>query len=703
MTEHAIVESVRKQLEELGYPKDSVVMEFDLNEGLRADLVVLDAGRPKIIVEVKSRIHLPLGRSQLELYLLKSKAQYGMLTDGTVRHCYARVGSEQMMEIPRLPRHGETLDGLRKMNLKSLTDATNKFWKIADILRGELNPLSMLREVLKVVLCKYVDEINGTSSFFVKNPDSADWRTSTKQSIETLFEKVKMVYPIFGKEEMLALSPRAVSSIVGELQSYSILQDPDSFARGLNEFAKRCMMSGEYSTPVPLAKFCIQMIGPTPGDTVLDPACGSGVILLSLMQYYASSFHDISRGEYASKLYGIEINNDIAILAKTNMVIRGDDGSRIFTCDTLSAVPSDRRFRAILADGGFNLVIVDPPFGIRMQHAKAHERGDKRSLWNIEWLFLEKAIQLAKIGGRIGIIVPEHILTAESSMDVRKILLTQTRMLAVVSLPLGMMMPYSSAKASFLLFEKRNESSNVTDARIFMAAAKDEEDLFNIARLFTRPVEATGVIRVRQSELANRWNAEYYLSTPPSVSGRSLAQLADIRRGMKVFSRNYREHSTRDTVPCIRISDLSDENISVKRMKYIDKKDVVPSSRVKKGDVLFSVTGTIGKVALVPEKLEGAVVASQIAILRSNTRIIHPKYLLFALSSNVVRKQITRVETGTLIRHLSFSELKKLRIDVPPLIKQKRILRKLNRLLEDRQHFQTSMQETDRQIEKLMS
>jgi type I restriction enzyme M protein len=367
MTERNIIPRVREQLEELGYSRNSIVEQFEFSPGILADLAVLNEnGKPRIIAEIKTTIHLPLGRNQLERYLKKSRADYGLLTDGNVGYYYARLGSDEIIEITRLPRNGEALNSISKTPLKPLTDFSYKFWKIFDVLRGELPLDVQFKEFLKIILCKYVDELDDRNAptFVVSDPSLSGWQETTKNRIETLFENTKQRYPdLFRATEKLELSARAISYIVGEMQNYCVACDPAALSFAMTELQKRIVRSAENSTPAQLVKLVIEMLTPNENDTVLDLACGYGNFLSGLLHYTMERQPPDSQlaSSLASNIFGIEINSNVALFAKANMILYGVGGENILVGDALSELPYSPRLHEILKQGGFDLVFVDPP------------------------------------------------------------------------------------------------------------------------------------------------------------------------------------------------------------------------------------------------------------------------------------------------------------------------------------------------------
>ena len=162
---------------------------------------------------------------------------------------------------------------------------------------------------------------------------------------------------------------------------------------------------------------------------------------------------------------------------------------------------------------------------------------------------------------------------------------------------------------------------------------------------------------------------------------RSLDSISDIVSGASADSADFEKHPSVDAVPFIRISDLQEGAVAHSDLKHVKKTMMYTSEAVvKPGTVLFSTKGTIGEVAIVPKSITLGIAASQIAIIRPNQEIITPEYLWLSLSSVYVKKQFEPLIKGVVIKSLSMSDLRSLKIPVPRLSEQKKVVKKIRDL-----------------------
>ena len=258
---------------------------------------------------------------------------------------------------------------------------------------------------------------------------------------------------------------------------------------------------GQYFTPRNIIKFAVKMMQPQSHERVLDLACGSGGFLLHALDYVrkeANDYHDdpIDRFKHWHKfakdlLFGIEVNEEIARVAKMNMILHDDGHTNVISADALQELDhicersGNNEFKA----GSFDLILTNPPFGAKVSlseqpYLENYELGNQRNKagpkkprknQRTEILFIERIWDFLKPGtGRAAVIIPDGILTNSSLQEVRDFLLERFQINAIVSLP-QMAFAYFGAgvKASIVFLRKRAEGEKLSgDEPIFMAIAE---------------------------------------------------------------------------------------------------------------------------------------------------------------------------------------------------------------------------------------
>lgn len=230
---------------------------------------------------------------------------------------------------------------------------------------------------------------------------------------------------------------------------------------------------GQYFTPRPIVKFIVNSLPITNESKVLDTSCGSGGFLLYALdkvrqeatEYYPNfntnpqeatkhwnHWHDFAE----KKLFGIEINEQIARTAKMNMIIHDDGHTNVISSDglllanTLQEKSGNKGFEY----GTFDFIITNPPFGSSVKQTEQaylhqYDLGNKDVSWldakntavkgrsnqSTEVLFIEQCWNFLEEGGYLAIVIPDGILTNSSLQYVRDNIEEWFRIVAVVSMP----------------------------------------------------------------------------------------------------------------------------------------------------------------------------------------------------------------------------------------------------------------------------
>ncbi len=218
---------------------------------------------------------------------------------------------------------------------------------------------------------------------------------------------------------------------------------------------------GLYRTPDHIRRMMVEMVDPDFTDTIFDPACGTAGFLFDAYDYViekAQKTRKMPSENTANMFYrtgigGIEYQGRIRKMAAVNMYIRGLNPHNIEQGDSLKLYEPSR-------DGGSkSVVIANPPFGAERDqpaYPNVWEEYSRESETTI--LFVKLMFDLLKKNGRCAVVVSEGFLTwgQNSASALRKLLLNETNLRAVISLPQGVFVSKSGqgAKTSILYFEK---------------------------------------------------------------------------------------------------------------------------------------------------------------------------------------------------------------------------------------------------------
>jgi type I restriction enzyme M protein len=282
---------------------------------------------------------------------------------------------------------------------------------------------------------------------------------------DTLKRAVSLIDELFRQ-----LDTRSVNSdIMGDIFEY------------LLEEVKESGKNGQFRTPRHIIRFMVQMLNPELGKTVLDPACGSGGFLLNTLLHWKAEHtdKDVLRLEwdgtahdalpvwpdgaqfnFSTLFHGYDNDRTMVRIAWMNLILHDLESPEVHQLDALS------KKLDVDKSGTFDYILANPPFTgsvdegdlseNRVRFPAAEGKGKAVITTKSELLFVWLMLDLLRIGGRAAVIVPDGVLFGSTLAHraLRRQLLFENTLEAVVSLPANMFQPYSGVKTSILLFQK---------------------------------------------------------------------------------------------------------------------------------------------------------------------------------------------------------------------------------------------------------
>jgi type I restriction enzyme M protein len=233
---------------------------------------------------------------------------------------------------------------------------------------------------------------------------------------------------------------------------------------------------GQTFTPDAVRQLMIALAQPHENDTILDPCCGTGVLLAQAAESLIASDSRVAEmpiQQQTKRVHGVEIVWAMARLARLNMIFHGHSGSSVSCGNSLSPVGplSDADLRR-----GFSLVMASPPFGGREQPENV--RADlPTSSRQTELLFLALSMKALAPGGRAVIVVPDGLLFGATAahIELRKHLVEDHHLMAVISLGSRAFVPQASLKTNILVFRKAGGPSALLERKIWFYELKTDE------------------------------------------------------------------------------------------------------------------------------------------------------------------------------------------------------------------------------------
>jgi type I restriction enzyme M protein len=573
-----------------------------------SDIVVYNDDKhfsPHIVVECKkqevSELEFKQAIEQCFSYAVAIGAKYVWTTSG-IKDEYYQVPSETpkaRIPIPDIPQYGiEKLakykyakgggsqKGQRLFELEKVTedDLTRRFKQAHNALwgGGELNPSAAFDELDKLIFCKIWDERKprkqGEPYDFQIFSEETPQKTNAEllDRIKKLYEEGRKKEPEVFKDD-IRLFAEKLRTVVGYLESVNLNEtDLDSKGRAFETFMGSFFRGdfGQYFTPRPIVKFIVDCLPITHDSLVLDTSCGSGGFLLHALdkvrrqadEYYPeetgknnkpeSARHKDYWHDFAEKrLYGIEINEQIARTAKMNMIIHDDGHTNVIAADGLL---SDTELQNKTNNYGFkynhfDFIITNPPFGSTVRqteqaYMKNYGFAQKDADWlsltsketerenqSTEVLFIEQCHNFLHENGYLAIVIPDGILTNSSMQYVRDGVQEKFRIIAVVSMPQTAFSATGAGVKSSVMFLKKYSAA--TSERIRHHKTRLQDDIkaqYDYQKEYFR-IEAEKKQHIKTLR---------GFDNPDGLSGAALTKSEAYREWKKAVDDEYRERIT---------------------------------------------------------------------------------------------------------------------------------------------------------------
>ena len=735
------------------YPAEQIQFEvYTKPDKDRIDLLVYkdkEFKEPFVVVECKkdgiSDAEFEMAREQAYRYANYKRSWYMMIIAGnTVQYFNMKdykSGEREKNIISDLPRgfgkppkykyykqKGKDLNIVSREELiKALGKCHDTVWQ-----GGKLAPTTAFDEISKLLFCKLKDEKS------TRKNDPYQFQIGTNESAEVVFQRIDAIYQKAKQEdeevfkENIYLSSEVVFSCLKHLQKLAINNiDLDSkglaFEKFMQDFFKGKM--GQFFTPRNVVSFAVAMMQPDNSMYVLDPACGSGGFLLNAMEYvkkYAEKnythpleiyrhWHDFAK----DRLFGIEINNQIARVCKMNMILHDDGHSNIINADSLEDIPLIQLLGKKFKKNYFDLILTNPPFGARVkggekEYLQKYKLGKNKSKVHksqkTEILFIERCREFLKPGtGKMTIIVPNGILNNSSLQYVRDYIMENNQILAVVSLPQFTFSHYGAGvRTSVLFLRKKAQNKILGNYPIFMAIAdqigydatgretSEKNDFPQIIEQYRKFEQIQHVkvssdlenkiFLIHRDEIEGRMDSYYY--KPEFIKNRFKVENSNIPHKqlgkLMNFSNetwNQKDYFTNKFF-YIEIGGIDIKTGDINKISEINISEAPSSAKmvVRENDILISTTRpNRGAISLIDKSFDGFIASTGFAILRKVKHEINRNYLFYALRFESTLKQFEQRCSGGIYPTITKDELRKVLIPLPPKETQLRIVALMDR------------------------
>jgi len=228
---------------------------------------------------------------------------------------------------------------------------------------------------------------------------------------------------------------------------------------------------GAFRTPRHIIRFIVEMVDPKIGETVFDPACGTGGFLIisyehirtknsskELITPHNGGFRGpgdkLSKAQWKflqnETFFGQDVDPEMVRLTLMNFFLHGLEESDVKRKDTVAGAEDEEDLRR------YDVILTNPPFAGKVDKERIKKSLPVKST-KTQVLFLGYVIDALKPNGRAGIILPEGTLfgTNRDDKEIRRYLLEKCQLQAVISMPAGVFQPYAGVKTSVFIFKKK--------------------------------------------------------------------------------------------------------------------------------------------------------------------------------------------------------------------------------------------------------
>jgi len=361
---------------------------------------------------------------------------------------------------------------------------------------GISNPLSVIEQLTYLLFIKRLDELHTLQErkaartgkpiedpVFAEGQDHLRWSRFKETAPEQMFTTVRdEVFPFIkslgrnggeGDPEdstythhmrdalFMMPAPRVLASVVDQLDSIDMADADtkgDLYEYMLGKIAS-AGQNGQFRTPRHIIKLMVEMTAPTPKDVICDPACGTAGFLIAASEYLVTHHSDsIYRDEAARRrfnegtFHGYDFDSTMLRIGSMNMLLHGVENPDIRYRDSLAEEAQGDAEK-------YSLILANPPFAGSLDYeSTAKDLQQIVKTKKTELLFMALFLRLLQSGGRAAVIVPDGVLFGSSNAHkaIRKILVEDQKLDAIVSMPSGVFRPYAGVSTAILFFTKTN-------------------------------------------------------------------------------------------------------------------------------------------------------------------------------------------------------------------------------------------------------
>jgi len=583
-------------------------------------------------------------------------------------------------------------------------DIKRKINTLRDILVGKIpDPKAQVEQITIALIYKFMDdmdlegmEFGGSREFFKEEYEKYAW-TNIMQSENSGQQRANLYAEGIDKMSVNAHLPQLFRDIFRG--AYVPYRDPETlnmFLKEINDFtydnseelgnAFEYLLSimgsqgdaGQFRTPRHIIDMIVEIVDPKKTDSILDPACGTAGFLISSYKHILENNKDKDdnstlsaddRKRMTENFAGYDISPDMVRLSRVNMYLHKFTKPQISEYDTLSSLDK--------WDETYDVILANPPFMTPKGGIIPHNRyrvPAKRA----EVLFVDYIAEHLNPTGKAGIIVPEGIVfqSANAYKALRKFLVEDNLLYAVISLPAGVFNPYSGVKTSILLLDRTLAKQK--DEILFVKVNNDGYDLGAQRRDVKGSdiPDVINIVRDYQSRLDVSDNALVTVASKKDIAEQDYMLVGERYKEAVVVNSDY---------PLVELGEICqvERGTSITSKELIDG-DIPVIAGGQQPAYYHNISNRTGKVVTVSGSgayagfinyFEEPIFASDCSTIQSNNSNVNLTYVYHSIKAQ--QDRFYELQSGMGQPHVYARDIKPFKIPLPPLSIQEEIVKEI--------------------------
>ena len=674
-----------------------------------------------------------------------------------------KVEFEEIPNIPQFGQRIEDIGKFKRESLKTTHNLKATFKAIRNYLAanavGATRDESLAQQLINLIFCKLYDEkFTEKKDIVTFRAGVGEDPKKVENRILELFNKVKTKYKeVLDDDDTVILDANSIVYVVGEIQNYDFGKtERDVVADAFEIFIGKALKGeqGQFFTPRNVIKMMVEILDPSDEDLIIDPACGSGGFLIETLRHvwqkidrkgekYNWSKEEINgeRQKVATENFrGVDKDKFLSKVTKAYMALVGDGKSGVVCDDSLETKNNWKELtKQKIKLETFDILLTNPPFGSKItvygeDKLKQFESSYK---WKIDkknkkWvkteilkekeepqvLFIERCLSLLKDGGKMAIVLPSGILGNEQEAYLRQYILEKGNLFAIVELPFETFSPNVTINASVLFIQKGKGNTEDTFISINEYCGHDKkgrpikkDDIPLVVNFFKNKTSNENNFFLKTALLENNFVAKRYLKKYTE----NLKKINRSKYPTKDFGdiinsvhngANIDDASTyvkkEEGIPYILVKSITKEGVNFENLKYIRKslgknKDVI-KNKVDENTIVMTRAGNSGISANISPDLVGGV-ASGFLINIKIKKEVNPYYIVSFLNSEYGQMQLERISSGSILKSIRSSDLKKIRIILP----SKEIQNSIGNKTKEAVYMSSSVRKNIKDVDRIIS